>query len=140
MMQLSEPGLNLIKTFEGYKAAVYDDVAGHPTIGYGHKLVAGEVYPYDVTEEQATAILLKDVAWAEQTVNMLVNVPLTQGQFDALVDFTYNLGAGTLERSTLLRVLNEKRYDYAADQFQAWDHAGGVEVDGLKRRREAEQQ
>jgi lysozyme len=71
-------------------------------------------------------------------VNNLVNVPLTQGQFDALVDFVYNLGVGNFESSTLLRDLNAGDMDAAANEFDKWDHVSGQVVAGLLRRREAE--
>ena len=75
---------------------------------------------------------------AEQAVERLVKVPLTQGQFDALVDFCFNLGAGRLASSTLLKALNGGRYEAAAEQLLRWDVAGGEENAGLKARREAE--
>ena len=137
-MQISAAGLALIKQYEGYRGSVYKDVAGFPTIGYGHKLTAGESYPKGITEAQATAILLNDVAGAEQAVNTLVKVPLTQGQFDALVSFTYNLGAGTLQRSTLLALLNAGRYAAVPGEMVLFDKAGGKVVEGLRERREAE--
>lgn len=141
-MQISQTGLDLIKRSEGFRAQTYKDVAGFETIGYGHKLQPGEQFPSGVTEEQATALLEKDVAGAESAVNRLVTVPLTQGQFDALVDFTYNLGAAALAYSTLLRDLNAKQYATAGLQILLWDHAvmGGkeTEVAGLLARRQAE--
>jgi len=79
-----------------------------------------------------------DVAVAEASVQRLVKVPLSQGQFDALVDFVFNLGAGRLASSTLLRDLNAGQYEAAGQQLLLWDHSGGVEVEGLKARREAE--
>jgi lysozyme len=90
-----------------------------------------------ITKEQATDLLRGDVADAVRAVNLYVRVPITQGQFDALVGFTYNLGGGTLRGSTLLRMLNSGDAAGAADQFARWDHAGGVVVDGLTIRREA---
>ena len=67
-----------------------------------------------------------------------MKAPLTQGQFDALVDFCFNLGAGRLIASTLLKCLNAGRYDDAAEQLLLWDHASGQECSALKARREAE--
>ena len=137
-MQISNQGLALIKSFEGFRPFVYKDTAGFPTIGYGHKLKPGESFPSGVTDAEATNLLHTDVATAERAVNTLAKVPLTQGQFDGLCSFTYNLGSGTLERSTLLKLLNEGKYDEASAQFVLWDHAGGVVSEGLLRRREAE--
>jgi lysozyme len=83
-------------------------------------------------------LLRADAQDAEQAVTRLVKAPLTQGQFDALVDFVYNLGSARLANSTLLKLLNAGRYDEAANQLLLWDHAGTVEVAGLKARRLAE--
>ena len=137
-MHLSAAGLELLKKFEGFRDRVYMDVAGLRTIGYGHRLGLGECYPKGITPTQGDAFLASDVAIAEAAVSRLVQVALTQGQFDALVDFVFNLGAGRLASSTLLRYLNEGRYDDAAWQLLAWDHAGARELPALKLRREAE--
>lgn len=137
-MRLSAQGLDLIKRSEGFRASVYNDPAGVPTIGYGHKIRPGEAFAPTITDTQATAILLEDVSGAEEAVTRLVKVPLTQGQFDALVDFTYNLGMGRLAQSTLLRELNAGNFAAAADEFLKWDHISGHESAGLKARRQAE--
>jgi lysozyme len=83
-------------------------------------------------------MLLDDLEDAAQQVSRLVTVPLTQGQFDSLVDFCFNLGAGRLRDSTLLRLLNQGNYDAAANQFQYWTLAGGTSQPGLVKRRLAE--
>lgn len=137
-MRLSAEGLDLIKRFEGFRGHAYNDVAGFSTIGYGHRIVPPESFPNGIIEPQAAAILAKDVAEAERTVTRLVKVALTQGQFDALVDFCFNLGSGRLVKSTLLRALNAGRYDAAAEQLLLWDLAGGEVNLGLKARREVE--
>ncbi len=139
-MQLSTEGLDLIKKSEGFRDRVYRDVAGFPTIGYGHLIKPVESFPDGIAEPQAAAILARDVQDAEQAVARLVKVTLTQGQFDALVDFCFNLGAGRLAGSTLLRELNAGHHNAAAQQLLAWDHANGVENPGLKARRQAELQ
>ena len=137
-MNISNTGLELIKKSEGFRSHTYLDVAGFPTIGYGHKFVPPESFPSGVTVTQAESLLMSDVAVAEAAVSRLVTVPLTQGQFDALVDFTFNLGSGRLASSTLLKLLNAGKYDEAAQQLLLWDHSGGKEVEGLKERRAAE--
>lgn len=137
-MELSAAGLALIKKSEGFRPTIYRDQAGFPTIGYGHKLVKGEDFPQGLTEPEASAILLKDVSASSTAVLSLVKVPLTQGQFDALVDFTFNLGSGRLASSTLLKCLNCGRYDAAASQLLKWDMAGGQVDRGLQTRRAAE--
>jgi lysozyme len=137
-MQLSAEGLDLIKRFEGFRSRQYTDVAGFPTIGYGHRVVPSESFPGGVSQLQAASLLAADVSAAERAVGSLVKVALTQGQFDALVDFCFNLGAGRLAKSTLLHCLNGGRCDAAAEQLLLWDLAGGEANLGLKARREAE--
>ena len=137
-MRFSAAGLAVLKQSEGFRGETYLDATGYPTIGYGHRLVHPESYPEGITEAQALVILEWDVREAEQAVERLVKVPLTQGQLDALVDFTFNLGSGQLAASTLLQELNAGRYDAAAEQLLRWDHAGKEVVAGLQARREAE--
>ena len=137
-MQLSEQGLELIKRSEGFRAQTYKDMAGFPTIGFGHKLLPGESYPEGIDEARASALLANDVKNVEQAVEKLVKVTVTQGQFDALVDFCYNLGSARLASSTLLRELNAGRYDEAREQLLRWDNAEGKVVADLEARREAE--
>ena len=137
-MQLSDAGLTLLKFSEGFRSKVYLDIAGFPTIGYGHRLVHNEQFPAGITEPEGSAILVTDVQTAEDGVTSLVKVPLSQGQFDALVDCVFNLGARRLAGSTLLKLLNSGHYDEAAIQLLAWDHSGLTEVAALKIRREAE--
>jgi lysozyme len=137
-MKFSATGMELLKRSEGFRNRVYLDVAGLPTIGYGHRLLHSDSFPNGIDEPQAANLLTCDVRDAEQAVGRLVKVPLTQGQFDALVDFTFNLGAGRLATSTLLKSLNAGRYDDAAEQLLRWDHAGSQEIAALKARREAE--
>lgn len=139
-MELSAEGLELIKTSEGFRSRKYKDVAGLPTIGYGHRIIATESFPRGVSEPQATALLLHDVREAENFVAHLVHVELTQGQFDALVDFCFNLGTGRLAESSMLRELNAGRQDAAGRQLLLWDHAGGQVFPALVQRRKAEYQ
>ena len=137
-MEFSAAGMELLKRSEGFRNRVYLDVAGLPTIGYGHRLLHSDSFLNGIDEPQAANLLACDVRDAEQAVERMVKVPLTQGQFDALVDFTFNLGAGRLASSTLLKSLNAGRYDDAAGQLLRWDHAGGQENAALKARRQAE--
>ncbi|VVB51679.1 Phage lysozyme [uncultured archaeon] len=136
-MQYSKSGLQLTESFEGCKLVAYQDSVGRWTIGFGH--TAG-VQPGDTcTLEQAEAMLAADTAWAQAFVNHIVKMQLTQGEFDALVDFTFNLGSGNFSHSTLLTLVNQGNFSAAANEFQKWDKAGGVVVAGLLRRRVAEQ-
>jgi lysozyme len=137
-MQVSDDGLNMIRKFEGFVSHTYNDPVGIPTIGYGHKLLPGESFPNGITEAQAEQLLDTDAANAGQDVENLVTVSITQNQFDALVDFTFNLGRGRLAGSTLLRDLNASQYDAARQQLLLWDHAGNQVMPGLQARRQAE--
>ena len=140
-MQTSEKGIALIKEFEGCKLTAYQDSVGVWTIGYGWtQPVDGKPIRAGMTIKQETAerLLKTGLVSYESDVSRLVKVGLTQGQFDALVSFTYNLGARSLSTSTLLRKLNAGDYAGAADEFLRWNKAGGKVLNGLTRRREAE--
>jgi lysozyme len=137
-MKLSAAGLELIKRSEGFRGKTYLDVAKLATIGYGHRLLLHESFPDGITEAEAAAILAEDVGLAEQAVERLVRVALTQGQFDALTDFCFNLGSGRLASSTLLKELNSGSYEAAREQLLRWDFSAGAANTGLKARREAE--
>jgi GH24 family phage-related lysozyme (muramidase) len=140
-MQTSEKGIALIKQFEGCKLTAYQDSVGVWTIGYGWtQPVDGKPVRSGMTIKQETAerLLKTGLVSYEIDVSRLVKVGLTQGQFDALVSFTYNLGARSLSTSTLLRKLNAGDYAGAADEFLRWNKAGGKVLNGLTRRREAE--
>jgi len=114
MYKISDKGLEFTAHSEGFEPEVYMD-AGHPAIAYGHDLLPGESFPGGVTQEEGDSILREDMDKAEEAVNGCVKVPLTQGQFDALCDFQFNTGA--LEKSTLLKLLNEGKYAAACGQF-----------------------
>ena len=140
-MQTSEKGIALIKQFEGCKLTAYQDSVGVWTIGYGWtQPVDGKPIRAGMTIKQETAerLLKTGLVSYESDVSRLVKVGVTQGQFDALVSFTYNLGARSLSTSTLLRKLNAGDYAGAAEEFLRWNKAGGKVLTGLTRRREAE--
>ncbi|KJM49097.1 muraminidase [Enterobacter roggenkampii] len=140
-MQTSEKGIALIKQFEGCKLTAYQDSVGVWTIGYGWtQPVDGKPIRAGMTikQEIAERLLKTGLVSYESDVSRLVKVGLSQGQFDALVSFTYNLGARSLSTSTLLRKLNAGDYAGAADEFLRWNKAGGKVLNGLTRRREAE--
>nr|WP_269841900.1 lysozyme [Enterobacter asburiae] len=140
-MQTSDKGIALIKKFEGCKLTAYQDSVGVCTIGYGWtQPVDGKPIRVGMTIKQETAerLLKTGLVSYESDVSRLVKVGLTQGQFDALVSFTYNLGARALSTSTLLRKLNAGDYAGSADEFLRWNKAGGKVLNGLTRRREAE--
>jgi lysozyme len=133
-LSYSPRGLALTKSHEGCKLTAYHDAVGRLTIGWGH--TGPEVIPGLVwTQQQADEALASDASKAASSVNGLVTVPLNQNQFDALVDFVFNLGAGRLQNSTLLRLLNAGDYSGAALQFKRWIYGGSVVLDGLVARR-----
>lgn len=129
--------VNVIKKHEGLRLEAYlptpNDVW---TIGYGHTHTTKQ--GMKITEAQAEKFLYLDIAWAEEAVNTLVKVRLTQNQFDALVSFVFNVGAGAFSKSTLLRLLNAGDYEGAANQFLRWNKQKGKVLNGLTRRRQEE--
>lgn len=138
MRHITQEGIDLIKRFEGFSPTVYFCPAGYPTIGYGHVVKKGENFSDGVTQGEAEELLRLDAQIAERAVLRLITVPLTDGQFDALVSFTYNLGSGALQRSTLRRVINRQNHHNVPAQLMRWVWAGGRKLRGLVRRREAE--
>ncbi len=138
-MQYSKKGLELTKSFEACRLTAYQDIKGIWTIGFGHtgpEVVEGLV----CTQDQADAQLAIDLLRAEHMVNTYVTVPLTQGQYDALVDFAFNLGVNAEKGSTLLKLVNVGNFTAAAEEFEKWSHASGKVVAGLLRRRLAEKE
>lgn len=134
---ISDKGLALVKRFESYSPVAYICPAGYPTIGYGHVVREGEHYT-TLDVHQANELLRKDMAIAESAVSRLICVPLTSGQFDALVSFTFNLGSGALQRSTLRRKINREEFEEVPEEFMKWVRAGGRILNGLIARRRAE--
>lgn len=131
-MKTSQNGLTLVEESEGLRTQTYRDTAGFPTIGYGHKLLPGESFPNGVTVEQARSILAQDVAEAEAAVNAAMDPSCNQNQFDALVDFAFNLGP------TALRTMLHHGWAQVPVQIPAWHFAGGVSNPGLVTRRARE--
>ena len=128
--------VELVKGFEGFSPKAYLCPAGVPTIGYGH---TGNVRPDDtITPEEAESLLEKDLAKFDAGIKKAVKVPLNENQLAALTSFAYNVGLGAFNNSTLVKQLNEGRYDLAADQLLRWTKAAGKELKGLVRRRAAE--
>lgn len=131
-MQTSEQGIAFLKRNEGFSAHVYNDV-GKQAIGYGHDLLPGESFPDGISQDEADLLLRKDLASRyEPAVNALIPADCTQGQYDALVDFCYNLGA------TNLRTMLAHGWEQVPVQVPRWNHVGGVENAGLTARRQAE--
>lgn len=135
-MNYSKDGMKLTESFESCRLTAYQDSKGVWTIGWGHTY--GVFAGMTCTQAQADAWLLADVQNAVIHVNEYVKVTLTQAEFDALVDFAFNVGCGNFHGSTMLRLLNAGDYRGAAVEFDKWDMAGGQVVAGLLRRRQAE--
>lgn len=136
-MTISPKGVALIKEFEGCSLKAYSDIVGVVTIGYGH--TGADVSMGDViTQEEADSLLKRDLERFEAGVARMLKVPVTQGQFDALVCFAFNLGLAAFSSSTLLKKVNSND-PTAASEFPRWNRAGSKVVAGLTRRRLAEQ-
>ena len=136
-MTYSKTGIQLTERFEGCRLAAYPDTGGVWTIGYGH--THGVHEGMTCTREQAEAWLREDIQAAADAVNRLVSVLLKQSEFDALVDFVFNLGSGAFARSTMLEDLNAGNFAAAALQFPLWDRDAGRVLAGLLHRRLAEE-
>ena len=140
MRHLTDDGLALIKRFEGFEPEIYICPGGWPTIGYGHVVrdAERERFTDGIDEAEAEDLMRLDVETAERAVLRLIRVPLEDGRFDALCSFTFNLGAGALQRSTLRRKVNREEHDAVPAELRRWVWAGGRRLKGLVRRREAE--
>lgn len=137
-MKVSEEALNAIKGFEGLKLKSYQDVAGVPTIGYGH--TRNVRMGMTITKEQAEMYLIADLDSVERRVGLIKEVD-TQGKFDALCDFVFNLGCSKLDKSTLLKKIKEnKPISEIQHEFMRWIYAAGVAQKGLINRRAWEAQ
>lgn len=134
--KISDQGLELVKHFEGWYPVAYKCPAGVWTIGYGHTKTARP--GMRITEKQGDDLLRMDMEESEGFVNRFVKVPLSQNEFDALVAFTFNVGGGALQKSTLLSLLNQSNYSAVPAQLDRWNKAGGKVLTGLVRRRRAE--
>jgi lysozyme len=136
-MRLSLNGAQLIQRFEECRLVAYPDSKGVPTIGWGH--TAGVKLGDTCTQQQADQWFFQDTQFAASEVSLLVHVPLTQNQFDALVSFVYNIGDTQFCDSTLLHLLNARQYQAAAAEFPKWEFCNRVPLAGLEARRLAEQ-
>ena len=131
----SDAGIALTKRYEGLRLKAYQDSGGVWTIGYGH--TGNDVHPEkEVTQLEAESLLRADLGSALDCVNEAVKAPLQQNQFDALVDFCFNVGSGNFVRSTLLLKVNEKDFEMATEQFGIWINVNGQPSRGLQTERE----
>lgn len=143
-MQISQNCFNLIGHYEGNKLEAYPDPASHGepyTIGVGHTGTVDGIKVHlgmKITSDKSKQIFLNDAKSKENDVNKLLKVTVNQGQFDALVSFTFNFGAGALQKSTLLRYVNSKQFSLASQEFIKWNKGGGKVMNGLTCRRMSE--
>lgn len=131
-------GFILIKTAEGYSPFIYKDSVGIPTVGFGHALRAGENIKTPLMGPDAQALLEQDIRERTKGLNVLIKVPLTSNQFDALASFSYNVGISTFQKSSVLSRVNAEKHDQVPDRLILYDKAGGKVLNGLYIRRRAE--
>ena len=134
-LETSESMIAVIKKFEGLRLKAYKCPAGVYTIGYGHTENVNA--DSEISELMADQILRKDLQKFEQAINSL-DLPLLQCEFDALVSFVFNVGIGNFNKSTLKKLLSQKKFFYAAKEFDKWVFAGGKKLPGLQNRRNIE--
>lgn len=150
-MRISPEGILEIQTFEALELKPYRDNAGFLTIGYGHKitfleklkgtiLINGVKTPWlhGITLEEAINLFKQDLIPTQVSINQMVKVPLTQPQFDALTSFTFNVGGGALEKSSLLMHLNLRKYSLIPSHMKLFINSNGQRNQGLVNRRDKE--
>jgi len=144
-LDISNRGLTLTTTHEGFIGKTYLDPVGLCTIGFGHLIKKARCdgsepseFRKGITRLRGTQLLRQDMKMAEDAVMALVKTKITQGQFDALCDFVYNAGRGNFKKSSILKAINTRRLEEVPDQFRRWTKAGGKTLPGLVARREAE--
>ena len=145
-VRIDDVGYEFIKRWEGVRNQAYCDSAGIPTIGIGfirYKVGARagkrvQMQDY-LTDDEIKAEFTVQIAAYEDAVEAAVKVPLTQSQVNALVSLCYNIGAIAFKGSTVVRLLNQRKYQAACKAIGMWNKAGGRVVQGLVNRRKAEQ-
>ena len=142
-MIVSQNGLIKIQYFEGFVARAYPDANGF-SIGFGTNLNTPELLAkykqpdVTITRDEAALLMMGKIGQIEDAFTKVITVPLTQNQYDALASFTYNMGIGAFEGSTMLKLLNQKNYQAAADEFPKWSFLQGKQSPGLLSRRNQE--
>ena len=141
-MRLSKQGLHALHGSEDCRLKAYLDTGGVPTIGWGSTRMFGNPVRIGMTctKQEADEQAALDVRETEDTINKYVKVTLNQNQFDALVNFVYNVGTASFIKSTMLRKLNAGDYEGAAGQFMRWVYDNGKENEGLRNRRRREKE
>jgi lysozyme len=137
---IPDQALVFVLEHEGLRLDAYRDVAGYWTIGIGHLVTRDRDVPKppSITRPAAMELLRGDMVAAARSVLRLIEVPISDKQYTALLSFTFNVGGGALQASTLRRRVNEGDHSAAADEFPKWNKAGGRVVLGLTKRRLAE--
>lgn len=145
MREIFPAGLEVTKSFEGWRASLYDDPAGYCTIGWGHLVKRARCddsepleFRRGITKTRGTEILRSDMTRPQIAVMNSVKVNLTDGQYAALCDFVFNVGTGNFKNSTLLKMVNARQHDRVPWEFRRWVKAGNKVYPGLQRRRESE--
>lgn len=139
-MKISLQGIELIKSFEGFRSMSYKCPGGYWTIGYGHVFKEEELcqYEHGIAEKEGQYFLEQDICKVEKSLKRLVYISLSQNQVDALGSFTFNVGAGALQRSTLRRIINRQEHAQVPQELLKWVWAAGKKHRGLIKRREIE--
>ena len=137
-MKTSYKGIEFIKAFEKFSPKIYICPAGYKTIGYGHLIKNFENINGSINHDQALNLLKEDLHISESAIHRLTYVKLKQNQFDMLVSFTFNLGAGAFQRSTLRAKVNREEHEYVPMEFIRWVYASNKILPGLIKRRRAE--
>lgn len=143
ILKLSQKGLELIKSFEGLSLTPYVCAGGINTIGYGNTYYTNgkkvTLKDRKITLQQAEELIKHSLSTYEKAVDSFCRDDISQGQFDALVSFAYNLGTRALQKSTLIKKVNANPKDVTiADEFMKWNKANGTVLKGLTKRRQAE--
>lgn len=142
-MQLSQKGERFLMNAEGFKKnkqglhIPYKCPAGKWTLGYGEVITEdqAEEFKDGIPEDQAVARFRKKLQQFIDAVNKRITQQLTQGQFDALVSLCYNIGVGAFQGSTIVKMINNRQFTNAADQFVRWNKVNGQPCEGLTKRR-----
>lgn len=134
--------IDLIKKYEGFRPQSYQDSVGVWTIGYGTTIINNQPVKQGmtITQDKALQLVQQEVNKLWSQIESILKVKINDNQMNALVDFAYNLGFNALKNSTLMRLINESKFDKAANEFPRWVYAGGKVLPGLVKRREAEKQ
>ncbi|MES0139393.1 lysozyme [Mesorhizobium sp. M0016] len=146
LRKVYRPGIEMTKKWEGWVPKRYNDAVGYCTVGYGHLLKKQrcdgtgneQEFLNGISAKRGEELLIEDMAKAQITVQLAVPKDLDDGQFAALVDFTFNVGGANFKKSTLLAVVKRKQFERVPEQFGRWTRAAGVELKGLKNRRDDE--